>query len=189
MDTTDATREPTEVGLEVGDVGSAEMPGFAVNESKEAPSDAEAPPRKIAKGHRPRQPSNVGDDVSILFSILLAVFDEKNLYEKMETKPAAADPAKFHSAHWVRFIEGCEGPWLQMSIPQKTKHLRWWLMKKFSMDPNLKCMLPGPGQPTCKRKPRNEMSWRGFEMSDAQLDAVVAEVMEAYQLGLSEPVL
>ena len=41
MDATDETREPTEVGLEVGDVGSTETPGSAVDDGKEDPMSAE----------------------------------------------------------------------------------------------------------------------------------------------------
>ena len=53
------------------------------------------------------------------------------------------------------------------------------MVKKFSLDPQLRCMLPGVGR---KRKVRNEMSWRGFEMADAELDAVLDEVMGVYVL-------
>ena len=125
------------------------------------------------------QASDEGDDVKFLYSHLLAVFDQKKFFHKMDAKPLSADPDQFHSNHWVKFCQGCDPEWLQMSVPQKTKYLRSWLGKKLSLDPKLKCMLPEPG---CKRKSRNEMGWRGFEMSDAELEAVLAEVMEAYQL-------
>ena len=129
--------------------------------------------------HRPTRPTDEGDDLSVLFSLLLAAFEQKKCFDKMDAKPNSADPDQFHSNHWKKFSEGCEPGWLQMTIPQKTKYLRSWLVTKLSLDPKLKCMLPEPG---CKRRPRNDMSWRGFEISDAELDVVLAEVMEAYQL-------
>ena len=130
--------------------------------------------------HRPKRPSDEGDDLSVLFSLLLAVFDQKGFFQQMDAKPLLSNPDQFHSNHWVKFSEGCKPSWLQMSIPQKTKYLRSWLVRKLSLDPKLRCMLPGKG---CKRKQRNDMAWHGFEISDAELDAVLAEVMEAYQLS------
>ena len=119
-----------------------------------------------------------GKDLSVLFSLLLEVIDRKGFFQNMSAKPAAANPDKFHGNHWTRFCEGCEPPWLEMTVSQKSKHLRRWMVKKFSLDPRGKCMLPRPGG---RRKHRNEISWSGFEMNDAELDGVLDEVMEAYQ--------
>ena len=49
------------------------------------------------------------------------------------------------------------------------------MVKKLSLDPRGKCMLPRPGG---WRKRRNEISWSGFEMNDAELDGVLDEVMD-----------
>ena len=54
------------------------------------------------------------------------------------------------------------------------------MVKKFSLDPCGKWMFPPHGG---KRTGRNEISWSGFEMSDRELDGVLKEVMEAYQMA------
>ena len=131
--------------------------------------------------HKPdkHRPTDEGDDVKLVFSLLLALFDQMGFYGNMANgKPRAANPDKFHSDHWTRFVKGCEPPWLQMSDSQKAKHLRSWLVHKFSLDPDERCMLPGNGR---RRKKRNDIGWVGFEMSDDDLDTVMAQVIAAYQ--------
>ena len=125
------------------------------------------------------RPSDEGDDLKLFFSPVLALFDQMGLYRKMANgKPKAARPDKFHADHWKRFVKGCEPPWMQMSVSQKAKHLRSWLVHKFSLDPDDRCMLPGNGR---RRKTRNDIGWVGFEMSDDDLDTVMAQVIAAYQ--------
>ena len=128
--------------------------------------------------HKPPRPTEEGDDLAVVFSLLLAVFEQKGFFDRMDAKPNSAAPDEFLTNHWVKFAEGCNPEWLQMSMPQKTMYLRSWLVKKLSMDVNGKQMLP-----VCpsKRKARNDMCWLRFEISDCELDTVLAEVMAAYQ--------
>ncbi len=42
-------------------------------------------------------------------------------------------------------------------------------------------MMPGPGS---KRKLRNEAGWKGFELSDAELDELVKSIFEDYATQL-----
>ena len=51
-------------------------------------------------------------------------------------------------------------------------------MVKFSLDKELKCMLPIEVH---RRKPHNEASWKGFWMTDAELENLVREIMTDYQ--------
>ena len=118
-----------------------------------------------------------GDDVAILFSSLLKTMAHKGFFEKMnEWKPNRADPNKFLSKYWFPFVRDLDPPWLKMDIIQKSDHLKSWLLNKWSVDPKKKCMCPRGG----KRLRCNDMGWPRLEMTDAELDEVVREVMEMY---------
>ena len=64
-----------------------------------------------------------------------------------------------------------------MTSAQKRQRLHGWLVQKFSLDPQKRCMLPGPGS---RKKPRNDACWHGFEITDAELKTLVSDTMDAY---------
>ena len=94
----------------------------------------------------------------------------------------ATNPSLFHSQFWRKFVNGCSEPWTEMSPQNKRKRLRDWMYQKFSLDPQSRCMLPGPGS---KRKKRNEACWFGFELTDADLEHVLGDTMETYLMERS----
>ena len=127
------------------------------------------------------RPELEGNDIGILFALLIHHMRTQGLLEKMPEKPrVVADDDHgdlFHSQYWKKFLNAAVAPWSEMTPQQKRTHLRSWLFKKFSMDPRGECMLPGLG---AKRKIRNEASWRGFEINDTELGELVQAVMDDY---------
>ena len=76
------------------------------------------------------------------------------------------------SKNWKSFAG-----WPLMTFNQQTKCLRAFLLLKFSMDKDMRCMMPGIG---VKRKHRNNAQWIGFELTDAEMECLVADVMREY---------
>ena len=64
-----------------------------------------------------------------------------------------------------------------MPFKQQSDCLRSFLLFKLSMDPQMRCMLPGVGD---KRKARNNAQWIGFELTDDEMERLVANVMREY---------
>ena len=64
-----------------------------------------------------------------------------------------------------------------MDLHQKRQRLRDWMHEKFSLDPEGRIMLPGPGM---TRKIRNDAQWIGFELDDLQLEQILEDTMETY---------
>ena len=60
--------------------------------------------------------------------------------------------------------------WEEMKHQHKRKRVSDWAFQKFTLDPKGLCMLPVSKR---FRKPRNEISWLGFEMTDEETAAVV----------------
>jgi hypothetical protein len=85
-----------------------------------------------------------------------------------------------HKLWWKKFTRNVE--WGSISLGAKKSHFRSWLLKKFSFDPKLECMMPGPG---CKRLFRNEAAWNGFWLSDRELDELVKSIFEDYATQIS----
>ncbi len=127
---------------------------------------------------RPPNPSSQGDDLDLLFRALLGSLEGRGHISHMKEPPlVATNPSLFHSQFWRKFVDGCSEPWTEMSPQNKRKRLRDWMYQKFSLDPQSRCMLPGPGS---KRKKRNEACWFGFELTDADLEHVLRDTMETY---------
>ena len=123
------------------------------------------------------RPIEEGDDLGRLFYILLETMARKGFFGKMnEWKPKKANPKKLLSQYWIQFTKDLDPPWLKMDMIQKSNHLKWWLLKKWSLDPKKQCMRPCSGE----KLHRNEMGWAWLEMTDGQLDEVVYEVMGTY---------
>ena len=128
-------------------------------------------------------PVEEGDDLSILFALLLHHMEMQGYMGRMPQKPRVAESVdRFHSQFWPKFLKGVDSPWASLTSQQKTRHVRSWLFRKFTMDPRGECMLPGPG---AKRKHRNEASWKGFTLTDAELDKLVQSVMGDYFQAVS----
>ena len=68
-----------------------------------------------------------------------------------------------------------------MAFKEQSDCLRSFLLFKFSMDPQMRCMLPGVGD---KRKARNNAQWMGFELTDDEMERLVANVMCDYAQAL-----
>ena len=91
---------------------------------------------------------------------------------------------QFHAIHWKEFLTSAFPPWQSMIFKEKSKHLRAFLLAKFSMNPHLQCMLPRPG---AKRKAPNDACWIGFELRDAEMESLVVDVMGGYAQGVEQP--
>ena len=127
---------------------------------------------------RPPNPRSQGDDIALLFRVLLALLKGRGHIDRMEEPPRVARDFKdFHSQFWRKFAAGCSVPWTEMSPQQKRGRLRDWMYQKFSLDPQSRCMLPGPGS---TRKQRNEAGWIGFELNESDLDIVLRDTMVTY---------
>jgi len=127
------------------------------------------------KVHRPIEE---GNDLSIIFALILHFMKDHGYIGRMPEPPLVTTSVdRFHSQYWGKFLEGEDRPWASLTPQQKSRHVRSWLFKKFTMDPRGLCMLPTSGQ---KRLRRNEASWKGLDLTDAELDNLVQSVMGAY---------
>ena len=124
-------------------------------------------------GHRPTQSREEGDFVNLLLSLLLHEMKIQKYMDRMSNSPLQARCVdELHSKNWKRFAG-----WTSMTFSQQAQCLREFLLFKFSMDPQNVCMLPGIG---AKRKHRNNAQWNGFELTDAEMERLVADVMREY---------
>ena len=129
---------------------------------------------KLSK-HRPVEE---GNDLSVLFALLLHHMENEGYMARMPKKPRVANSVDdFHSQYWEKFMRGVDSPWASLTSQQKSRHVRSWLFRKFTMDPHGRCMLPQRGK---KQKSRNEAGWKGFTLTDAELDQLVQSVMRDY---------
>ena len=125
--------------------------------------------------------SDEGDDIGILFRLMLHHLEDEGFIGMMHHTPrVASDGRKFHSQYWLQFSNFCQEfsvPWMSSSDETKYRHVHNWLFRKFSLDPAGACMLPLlPAQ----RLNRNEIGWTGVEMNDDQLQHLVNQVMPDY---------
>ena len=104
---------------------------------------------------------------------------QKYMDRMSNSPPQARCVDELHSKNWKRFAG-----WTEMTFNQQTQCLRQFLLFKFSMDPQNACMLPGIG---AKRKYRNNAQWIGFELTDAEMERLVADVMREYADAIHQP--
>ena len=64
-----------------------------------------------------------------------------------------------------------------MTFDEQTNHLRAFLLQKFSLDRNMRVMLPAR---SARRLPRNNACWIGFELTDDAMERLVKVVMSEY---------
>lgn len=128
--------------------------------------------------HTPTRPKDEGDDLKLIFSLILTLLSKK-IDERMEVKPRAThDKEWFHHIYWKKFAGACPRPWMEMTPSEKKRQTRAFIVQKFTLDPKGRCMLPPSGH---KWKTRNDASWLGFWLTDAEVDQLVLEVMSAYE--------
>ena len=102
-----------------------------------------------------------GDDIKLLFQFFLDEILDRGHLEQMPHRPLTThNTERLHSAWWVPFTKGIS--WCNMTCAEKRSHVKQWLFKKFSNDPYLQCMSPGPRA----RRVKNEMKWVGFDITD-----------------------
>ena len=128
-------------------------------------------------------PNDEGDQILCLFDLLLAALKRPRsqlnnssyadrMGEQLNWPRVVQCPEQFHQHYWKQFSNFCDHNWHTMTLEMKHKVLRAWLFKKFTMDPNAEVMNPEPGS--------RRMSWRGFWLSDGELEGLVTEVLSEY---------
>ena len=137
--------------------------------------------------HVPSRETSEGDDLGLLFRLLIVALKEKRpelnnkcyldrMGDEEKWPQVVLDPVKFHSEYWVKFAKFCEGKWDTMTSIDKLEYFRSWLFKKFTLDPKARTMYPRRGYP----KPRNEISWDGFWLTDYELYDLASDVFIEY---------
>jgi hypothetical protein len=122
-----------------------------------------------------------GDFIKKMLSLLLQEMRIQKYMDRMPHQPLQATSVdELHSKNWKSFAG-----WPLMTFNQQTKCLREFLLLKFSMDKDMRCMMPGIGG---KRKHRNNAQWIGFELSDVEMERLVADVMHQYTQA-TEPMI
>ena len=112
----------------------------------------------------------------MVFRLFLIKIKERGFADRMPVQPRVCkDPVKLHDLWWKKFTKNV--PWDTMTLAAKQNHFRSWLFKKFSLDPQGRCMIPGVGS---KRLRRNEAEWTDFWLTDLELDMLVKSVFEDY---------
>ena len=133
--------------------------------------------------------NNEGDQIRSLFGLLLVALKQPRsqlnnssyadrMGEQLNWPRVVHCPEKFHQHYWMQFSNSCDHNWHTMTLGEKDEVLRAWLFLKFTMDPNAEVMNPEPGS---RRKFCNDMSWRGFWLSEEELDCLVQEVLSEYE--------
>jgi hypothetical protein len=125
-----------------------------------------------------------GDQMRILFGILLADFDASGFLARVapvkstgRIPRSCTDPGRFHNTYSVVFREICKGPFEDLPECEQHAKLSEFLFKKFSTDPAEKKMAPAAG------KKRKLLSWPGFHITDIELPQLVHRVIAAYRDG------
>ena len=127
-----------------------------------------------------------GDELRAVFDLVvqkLLLLNSCGDKPRMSAIPKGADPEQFHGTYWRKFLKP-DDCWNTMSISEQTQHLRQWIVKKFSLDPEHLSMTPLRG---IKRKPRNDACWVGFWMTDQELDKLVSEVIQEVHVTSPAP--
>ena len=119
------------------------------------------------------------NDIGVFFRELLKAMETHGVLERMSVPPAVAiSHEKFHRHYYRKFSKGCTPVWGDMTLQQKGAHLRAFILNKFSLDPNKRCLLPTPGN---ARKRCCDARWPDFWLTDKEADTLVTETLNAYQ--------
>jgi hypothetical protein len=132
--------------------------------------------------HKPTQSTREGNDVGMLFSIMLGLMTRHQYIAriiptlKFPTPRVALDSKHFHHVYWKKLVTH-EYNWLRMSIKAREELFFEFVFHLFTLDPLRKSMQPAFG---CAPLERNNASWRGFFLSDEELLALVSESFTIY---------
>jgi len=130
----------------------------------------------------PQRPAQEGFVFDILFGCILGALESMKITERMTGGKDGGAPVvyrnaiAFHRSNWTKFASLCGRPWLDLSLNEREAALRQFFINKFSADPKKKQMQPAPGD---RPKMISGMG-RDFRMTDAELDALVNMVIQAY---------
>ena len=117
----------------------------------------------------------------VVFRLFLSKIKEKGYTKRMKVEPdVCRKPVELHKLWWTKFTKDVD--WGSMSLGAKKSHFRSWLLKKFSVDPKLESMDPGPG---CKRWRQNEAKWHGFWLSDREFEELLKSIFEDYAIQIA----
>jgi hypothetical protein len=132
--------------------------------------------------HKPTQSTREGNDVGMLFSVMLGLMRRDNYIDriipcvKFPFPKVAQDPKHFHHVYWKKLVTPKHN-WLCMSIKAREERFFEYLFDLFTVDPLRKSMQPAVGDAPLER---NNASWRGFSLSDDELLALVSESFTIY---------
>jgi hypothetical protein len=98
-------------------------------------------------------------------------FGRIEVSEKWPFPKAAAEPQRFHHVYWTKKVKPGDN-WQGMTIKARETHFHNFLFHLSTLDPYQNRMQPGVGSEPLKR---NNASWRGFWLSDGELEALVRE--------------
>jgi hypothetical protein len=131
--------------------------------------------------HKPSQTSPEGDDVALLFRIMLHLMNDA-LYldrimpcEKFPIPKASQDSIHFHHVYWKKLVTPRHN-WLRMSIKAREDRFYCYLFQLFTVDPQRHSMLPAREG----TKVRNNACWQGFWLSGDELNRLVMDTFKAY---------
>ena len=125
---------------------------------------------------QPRFSAAEGDDLKILFGIVLDTMRNNKYMDRMTAPRRRSQNVNiFHRANWCKFLQTAAGSWLHIDETQKRDHLRRWLFRKFSVDVHSVTMYPADPN---ARRPSNA-GWPGFYMTDAELGRLVNDIFAA----------
>ena len=116
----------------------------------------------------------VGD----LFRVLLNTIKEHDYVRRMPLIPRSCqDPSQFHRMNARQLLITAPRPWSTLLPPERQMHTRNFLMKKFSLDKRAECMVPWNPR---LRKARCDAGWRGFWMTDVELEEVLGAMLPTF---------
>jgi hypothetical protein len=134
--------------------------------------------------HKPSRTSGEGDDVALLFRIMLHLMHEADFLHRI--KPciefpiprASQDSIHFHHVYWTKLVPPSYN-WLGMPIRAREDRFYCFLYELFTTDPARRSMLPARD---CTAV-RNNACWPGFHLSDEELNVLVMDTFKAYVAG------
>jgi hypothetical protein len=134
--------------------------------------------------HTPYRTSREGDDVALLFRIMLHLMHEKVFLHrirpciKFPIPRASQDPIYFHHVYWTKLVPRSYN-WLRMPIRAREDRFFCFLYELFTTDPDRRSMLPARD----RTAGRNNACWPSFHLSDEELNVLVIDTFKAYVQG------
>jgi hypothetical protein len=132
--------------------------------------------------HKPTRSTREGNDVGMLFSVMLWLMKRDKYLERIipcveyPIPKASLDSKHFHHVFWKKLVTP-EYNWLEMSIRAREDRFFEFLFQLFTVDPSGKSMQPAFGSDPRKR---NNACWNGFSLTDDELLGLVRESISIY---------